>query len=124
MWILAFHQLETKDYNKISRLFKSHEVWTVKYSSMLLAKALTEYSCQRTSWRKISNKYNITHSSIYQIYNKSCFTSMIYEVLDYFVEREIIYFVNSKTWTFERYNESRKNESKKALHSFWREKSI
>ena len=83
--------LETKDYNKITRLVLKTGFSPRKISTMILVKSSLEHDFLKLSWRKIWLKYSIIHLSLYNFYYKFNETSEYLEIIEYLKERGVIY---------------------------------
>lgn len=57
MWILRYHLIQTKDYNKISRICKKYGFIPKQHSSIIYAKAVVKHATQKTSWRALKNEF-------------------------------------------------------------------
>ena len=90
MLILRFHLLESKDYNKITRLINKTGFISRKLSIMILVKSTLEHDLLKISLRKVAYKYNITHINIYNFFNKVKDTKEYLEIIDYLKDRKII----------------------------------
>lgn len=95
MWLIHFHKIQTKDYNRIKKIFLEHNIYLKNLSPTLVSKCLLEHYCQKRSWRKISEKYGIHYSKIYQINIKIQKTWVIYHVFEYLVWKEILIYYNN-----------------------------
>ena len=123
MWIYYLQNIQTKDYNKVSRFFVQHFPKKVPYSQMLVVKCLLEHYCGKKSRRYISNKYWISHSTLYQIHKKIEFTALVYHVFSYLIERSIIVYVPHGQRALFSWNHSKK-PSQKQLETFRIHKSV
>jgi len=119
MWIVFQERFQTKDYNKLKRIFNKQWVWQLRYSHVVITKVLIEKYCLLKSWRSISNKYWINHSTLYHICNNLLFREVIVEILEYCLHRNILvlYSKNLKS-------SLSKKEAKQKLQSLVIKKSL
>jgi len=53
MWLIRTNKITTKDYNKISRVFKKIGFFPRRLSPIIFVKALLYHKLQNKSWRAI-----------------------------------------------------------------------
>ena len=92
MWIVFQERFQTKDYNKLKRIFEKHWIWKLRYSHVVIIKVAIEKYCLWKSRRHISGKYWINYSTLYHIYNNSISTTIIRESLEYCLSRKILVY--------------------------------
>jgi len=66
MWIIRFHLLQTKHYNKINRISKKYGFVTRKHSTLVFSKALVLHLTQKTSWRTLGREFGVDHILLYR----------------------------------------------------------
>ena len=93
MWILRFHLLKTKQYNKINRICKKYGFITRSHSSITYAKASVKHMTQKTSWRTLAREYGVDHNSLYKFHNLSKNTPMLEEILHVFSDARIALYI-------------------------------
>ena len=97
MWLIHFHKIQTKDYNRIKKIFLDHNIYLKSLSPTLISKCLLEHYCQKRSWRKISEKYGIHYSKLYQKNIKIQKTWIIHHVFTYLILEEILIYYNDSS---------------------------
>lgn len=107
MWIIRFHLLQTKHYNKIHRICKKYGFITRKISPLVYSKALLLHTTQKTSWRTLGNQFWVDHILLYRFSDFSCRSDMYREILHVFLEsRSALYIGDSRQVHIESLNNS------------------
>lgn len=96
MWILRFHLLESKDYNKITRICKKYGFSARKISPILLAKASVRHMTQTVSWRALAQEYCVSHLALYQFFEQARHTELLQEIFHVFIDRGISLYIGEK----------------------------
>ncbi len=93
MWILRFHLLQTKDYNKIARICKKYGFLPRQNSPIIFAKASIIHMTQKTSWRLIARELGVSHISLYNFHEQSQKTPLLEEIFHVFISRRIALYI-------------------------------
>ena len=102
MWLIRFHLIETRDYNRLERFCRAVHFAPKKFSAMVLMKGILLYVFQKKSWRQVGSELNIPHLPIYNFYSQIQYTREFRELLIYFIERRIaLSLLSEKTITRE-----------------------
>ena len=96
MWILRFHLLQTKDYNKIARICKKYGFLPRQHSPVIFAKALLLYATQKKSWRMIGRELGVNHIWLYKFYEFSKESDCLREIFHVFIDARIALYVGDK----------------------------
>jgi len=98
MWIIRFHLLGTKHYNKIQRICKKYGFSPRKASPIVFAKATVLHSTQKTSWRALGREFHIDHILLYRFYELSRESEMMREIFHVFLQsRSALYIGDTKS---------------------------
>jgi len=98
MWIIRFHLLETKHYNKISRIYKKYDFVPRKISSLVFAKACILHHTQKTSWRALGRQFWADHTALYRFDDFAMKSGMLWEIFHVFSGAKVALFIgNNKT---------------------------
>ncbi|MCD5375381.1 hypothetical protein LR010_02960 [Candidatus Gracilibacteria bacterium] len=89
MWIIRFHLLQTKHYNKIVRTCKRHGFFPRKIAPTVFAKACLLHCTQKTSWRALGREFHVDHILLYRFYTSASKTELLEEILHIFLESRI-----------------------------------
>lgn len=109
MWILRFHLLQPKDYNKIERVCKKHGFVSRTHSSLVYCKACVKHTTQKDSWRSLSREFHIDHAALAKFYTQAKYSGLLREIFHIFIDRKIaLYIGQNKTITSEELDNSRK----------------
>ncbi len=90
MWLIRFHLVETRDYNKIDRLLKNLDGIPQRVSSMLLIKWTIIHLLEKKSWRRIAEQLSIPYLTLYYFFNKIKATQVFRDILLYLIDRRIL----------------------------------
>ncbi len=93
MWILRFHLLQTKDYNKISRICKKYGFMPRQNSPIIFAKASIMHMTQKISWRTIAREFGVSYISLYNFHEQAQKTLMLEEIFHVFIDRRITLYI-------------------------------
>jgi hypothetical protein len=97
MWILRFHLLKSKDYNKISRICKKYGFVTRIHSPVVFAKAYIKYTTQKTSWRALSREFGIDYGQLHRFHDFVKFNHLEQQIFHVFLEtRSALFIGNSR----------------------------
>lgn len=86
MWILRFHLLKPKDYNKVNRICHKYGFFPRKYACIIFAKASVKHITQKISWRTLAREFGIDHIQLYKFYENAQKSSMLSEIFHVFLE--------------------------------------
>jgi len=93
MWIIRFHLLETKHYNKVTRIFKKYGFVPKKLSPIILSKACILHHTQRVSWRLLSRKFSVDHTTLYRFDGQAKNSDMLREIFHVFIDARVALYV-------------------------------
>lgn len=98
MWIIRFHLLQSKDYNKIQRICKKYGFVPRKTSQIVFAKASLLHHTQKKSWRSLASQFAIDHAALYRFDKFSKTSPMLEEIFHVFLDSKIaLYIGDNKT---------------------------
>mgnify|MGYP000574930995 CR=1 FL=1 len=86
MWIIRFHLLQSKHYNKINRICKKYGFVTRKHTPLVFSKALVLHITQKTSWRTLGREFGVDHILLYRFHDFASKSDMLREILHVFLE--------------------------------------
>lgn len=90
MWLIRFHLIETRDYNRVERFCHVVDFSPRKLSGMVLVKGILLHVFQRKSWRQIGKELGVAHIPLYNFYTQFHTTESLHDLIIYFIERRII----------------------------------
>ncbi len=93
MWIIRFHLLESKHYNKMNRIYKKYGFLPRRASPVSFAKASLLHHTQKISWRAISRQVSVDHSSLYRFDEFAREHSMHREIFHVFLESKSALYI-------------------------------
>ena len=93
MWIIRFHLLQTKHYNKINRICKRYDFIPRKFSPLVFSKASLLHYTQKISWRALGRKFDLDHAALYRFNQTAKETDMLQEIFQVFLEAKVAIFV-------------------------------
>jgi hypothetical protein len=93
MWIIRFHLLQTKHYNKITRTCKKHGFIPRKIAPTVFAKACLLHCTQKTSWRALGREFWVDHILLYRFYNSASNTGLLEEIIHIFFESHAALYI-------------------------------
>lgn len=107
MWIIRFHLLQPKHYNKINRICKKYGFVTRKHTPLVFSKALLLHATQKTSWRSLGREFGLDHILLYRFHEFSSQSDMLREILHVFLEsRSALYIGDIKQISIDTLNNS------------------
>ena len=95
LWILRFHLLTSKDYNKIARICKKHGFLPRQHSPVIFAKAVMLHATQKKSWRMISRELGVNHIWLYKFYELSRKSECCSEIFHVFINSRVALYVGN-----------------------------
>lgn len=108
MWILRFHLLQSKDYNKIERVCKKYGFISRSHSPIVYCKACIKYTTQKYSWRTLSKEFHIDHAALAKFYTQAKYSGLLQEIFHIFTDRKIaLYIGKNKSITSEELDNSK-----------------
>lgn len=93
MWILRFHLLSSKDYNKLGRICQKYGFVSRTHSVTVYAKASVKYMTGKYSWRTLSREFHIDHSALSKFYTFSRESGLLEEIFHVFLESRIALYI-------------------------------
>ncbi len=93
MWLIRTNKITTKDYNKISRVFKKIGFFPRRLSPIIFVKALLYHKLQNKSWRAIWTLLNCNCIGLHWFCSKYKDNPEITKIFHAFAESRIIVFV-------------------------------
>jgi len=109
MWILRFHLLQTKDYNKIHRICKKYGFITRIHSPIVFTKAYIKYITQKISWRSLGREFWVDHAGLHKFYDFVEKNNLQSEIFHVFLEsRAAVYIGGNRSFTIEELDNSLK----------------
>ncbi len=96
MWILRFHLLQPKDYNKIDRICKKYGFVSRTHSPIIYSKASIKYATQKHSWRSLSGEFHIDHAALAKFFTSAKDSGLLQEIFHIFLERRIALYIGEK----------------------------
>ncbi|MDA9129122.1 hypothetical protein N9J72_01430 [Candidatus Gracilibacteria bacterium] len=93
MWILRFHLLQTKDYNKIARICKKYGFSPRQHSPIVFAKGLIIHETQKKSWRMIGRELGVNHIGLYKFHELARNSECLREIFHVFIESRMALYV-------------------------------
>lgn len=93
MWILRYHLLTPKHYNKVSRLCQKHGFKTRTHSPVLYAKASIKHLTQKNSFRSLSREYAVSHITLHSFFSIAKNSDLLSEIFHVFLEWGIVLFI-------------------------------
>lgn len=97
MWILRFHLLQPKDYNRVTRMCAKYGFISRSHSPLQYAKASIKYATQQTSWRTLSHEFHIDHAALARFYESAKKSGLLGEIFHIFVERKVALYIGTKS---------------------------
>ena len=94
MWLLRWHLIETRDYNKIERIVSRAGYGHKNYSSMLLVKWILLHTLQNKSWRLVAWELRTSHVPLYQFSVHMKWTTEFRDIISYLISRRIVLYVS------------------------------
>jgi len=96
MWIIRFHLLEPKHYNKIGRIYKKYAFSPRSISWIVFAKSSLLHHTQKTSWRAIWKQFWVDHASLYRFDISARESWMLREIFHMFFESWVALYIGNK----------------------------
>jgi len=93
MWIIRFHLLQPKHYNKISRIYKKYGFSPRSIPAIIFAKASILHHTQKTSWRTIGKQLGADHVNLYRFDVLARKSWMLREIFHIFWEARIALYI-------------------------------
>jgi len=93
MWIIRFHLLQTKHYNKINRIFKKYGFVPRKASALTFAKASLLHHTQKISWRSLARQFWVDHSALFRFDEYARENAMHKEIFHVFFVAQTCLFI-------------------------------
>jgi hypothetical protein len=93
MWIIRFHLLQTKHYNKIARACKKHGFMPRKIAPTVFAKACLLHCTQKTSWRALGREFWVDHILLYRFHQLARGSDLLEEIIHTFLEWRIALYI-------------------------------
>ena len=98
MWLIRFHLIEPRDYNRISRMCERSGFIAKKFSPLVLVKGILLHIFAKKSWRAISQELGVPHIPIYNLYRELEGTPELREILEYVIMRRIVLFTSDERY--------------------------
>lgn len=95
MWIIRFHLLQTKHYNKINRICKKYGFSPRKTSCLVFAKASLLHITQKTSWRALGRKFGVDHILLYRFHETAQKSQLLEEIIHVFLESRTSLYIGN-----------------------------
>lgn len=100
MWIVRFHKLQTKDYNKITRLIKKSWFTTRRIAPIIYGKSLVRHVIQKRSLRNVVGEFSISHIALHKFIHFIQDKKEYEKIFHVFLEaRTILYIDNPRSFT-------------------------
>ncbi len=100
MWILRFGKLQSKDYNKITRLIKKSGFHTRRIPDIIYAKALVIHTLQKRSLRNIAQELSVSHIGLHKFFISIKKTPEYSKIFHVFLEaRATLYVEDTRYFT-------------------------
>ncbi|MFZ2255858.1 MAG: hypothetical protein WAW59_08400 [Patescibacteria group bacterium] len=93
MWLLRFHLVETRDYNKIDRIVARTGYISHNLSTMVLVKGILLHVLQKKSWRQAGAELKVSYTALYQFAQFFESREEKKELLSYLIERKIALYI-------------------------------
>lgn len=106
MWLIRFHLIETRDYNRVERFCYAVGFAPRKLSSMMLVKWLLLHVFQKKSWRQIGKELGTAHIPLYNFALQFESSSELHTLLEYCIERRIVLWIGDEWHISREYLES------------------